>query len=146
MTGYIGSLTREFNLSARLTIQRLRSHHTLSPSQNCKRALHFLAKQPAIHWCCTRSLQIFTLRPLYFAEIEAQSSGVLKWINELENRFLLYKWVLELQQFIENSYDLQITPFQFLKFCNIIVYHLESLFLHENISKINFTLNHILST
>jgi hypothetical protein len=36
--------------------------------------------------------------------------------------------MLELVKFIENSYELQINPFQFLKFCNIIVYHLESLF------------------
>jgi hypothetical protein len=28
---------------------------------------------------------------------------------------------------MENSYELQIDPFQFLKFCNIIVYHLKSL-------------------
>jgi hypothetical protein len=54
--------------------------------------------------------------------------------------------MLKLDKFIENSYEFQITSFQFLKFCNIIVYHLEPMFLHENISKINFSLNHILST
>jgi hypothetical protein len=29
--------------------------------------------------------------------------------------------MLELDLFIENSYELQIDPFQFLNFCNIIV-------------------------
>jgi hypothetical protein len=32
--------------------------------------------------------------------------------------------MLELDQFIENSYELQIDPFQFQKFCNINVYRL----------------------
>jgi acyl carrier protein len=36
--------------------------------------------------------------------------------------------MLELVYFIENSYKIQINPFQFLKFYNIIVYHLVSLF------------------
>jgi hypothetical protein len=46
----------------------------------------------------------------------------------------------------KNSYEVQIYPFQFLKFCNIILYHLESLFCHENSKKINSSLNPILST
>jgi hypothetical protein len=36
--------------------------------------------------------------------------------------------MLELVKFIENPFLVQIDIFQFLKFCNIIVYHLESLF------------------
>jgi hypothetical protein len=54
--------------------------------------------------------------------------------------------VLELVKFIENSFLVQITSFQFLKFCNIILYNLESLFLHENSKKNNLSLNPILNT
>jgi hypothetical protein len=36
--------------------------------------------------------------------------------------------MLELVLIIENSYELQIDPFQFLKICNYIVYHLVALF------------------
>jgi hypothetical protein len=54
--------------------------------------------------------------------------------------------VLELVKFIEISFLVQINPFQFLKFYNIIIYHLESLFWHENSKEINFSLNPILST
>jgi hypothetical protein len=54
--------------------------------------------------------------------------------------------VLELVKFIEISFVVQITPFQFLKFSNIILYHLESLFGHDNSKKNNFPLNPILST
>jgi hypothetical protein len=43
--------------------------------------------------------------------------------------------VLELVKFIEISFLIQINPFQFLNFCNIISYHLESLFCHENSNK-----------
>jgi hypothetical protein len=56
------------------------------------------------------------------------------------------KLIAETCIIIENSYELQIDPFQFLKFCNIIVYHPESLFCHENSKKINFPLDHISST
>jgi hypothetical protein len=42
--------------------------------------------------------------------------------------------------------ELQITSFQFLKFYNFILYHLESLFWHENSKKINFSFNPISST
>jgi hypothetical protein len=45
-----------------------------------------------------------------------------------------------------NSYELQNNPFQFIKFCNIILYHLESLFWHENSKKINSSFNPILNT
>jgi hypothetical protein len=38
------------------------------------------------------------------------------------------KIVLELLKCIENLFLVQIDPFQFLKFCNIIIYHPESLF------------------
>jgi hypothetical protein len=54
--------------------------------------------------------------------------------------------MLELQKFIENSYETQITSFHFLKFCNCILYHLEPLFCHENNIKIYFSPNPILST
>jgi hypothetical protein len=56
------------------------------------------------------------------------------------------KKLLELDKFIENPYLVQINPFQFLKFCNNIVYDLESLFWHENSKKNNFSLNTISST
>jgi hypothetical protein len=36
--------------------------------------------------------------------------------------------MLELVKFIENAYELQIDPFQFLNFCNNIVYPLVPLF------------------
>jgi hypothetical protein len=48
--------------------------------------------------------------------------------------------VLEFVKLIENSYELQINPFHFLKFCNIILYYLEPLFWHENSNKIYFHL------
>jgi hypothetical protein len=35
---------------------------------------------------------------------------------------------IKLVKFKENSFLVQLTPFQFLKFCNIILYHLEPLF------------------
>jgi hypothetical protein len=54
--------------------------------------------------------------------------------------------MLELVKFIENSYLVQIIPFQFLKFCNFIIYHLEPLFGHENNKKLNFPLNPISTT
>ena len=47
---------------------------------------------------------------------------------------------------IENAYEPQITPFQFLKFYNFIIYHLEPLFYHDNSKKINFSFNPISST
>jgi hypothetical protein len=50
--------------------------------------------------------------------------------------------VLELVKFIESLFLVQINPFQFLKFCNIILYHLESLFCHENSKKNNFSLTY----
>jgi hypothetical protein len=56
------------------------------------------------------------------------------------------KIVLELVKRIENSSLIQINPFQFLKFCNIILYHLVSLFGHENNNKINLSFNPISST
>jgi hypothetical protein len=54
--------------------------------------------------------------------------------------------VLELIKIIENPYLVQIEPFHFLNFYNIILYHLGSLFCHENNNKKNFSLNPILST
>jgi hypothetical protein len=48
----------------------------------------------------------------------------------------MYKLVLEFVKIIENPYLVQIEPFQFLKFCNFILYHLEYLFCHENSKKI----------
>jgi hypothetical protein len=54
--------------------------------------------------------------------------------------------MLELVKFIEIPFLIQIDPFQFLKFCNFILYHLEPLFCHENSNKNNFSLNPILST
>jgi hypothetical protein len=54
--------------------------------------------------------------------------------------------MLGIVKFIANSYELQITPFQFLKFCSIILYHLESLFCHDNSKKNNFSFNSISST
>jgi hypothetical protein len=53
----------------------------------------------------------------------------------------MYKLVLELVKIIENPYLVQIEPFQFLKFCNFIIYHLEYLFCHENSKKFNSSLN-----
>jgi hypothetical protein len=47
---------------------------------------------------------------------------------------------------MENPFLVQITSFQFLKFFNNILYHLESLFWHENSKKNNFSLYPILST
>jgi hypothetical protein len=47
---------------------------------------------------------------------------------------------------MENAYELQITPFQLQKFGNIILFHLEYLFLHENNKKFNLSLNPILNT
>jgi hypothetical protein len=58
----------------------------------------------------------------------------------------MYKLVLELVKIIENPYLVQIVPFHFLKFCNFILYHLESLFWHKNSKKIYSTLNPILNT
>jgi hypothetical protein len=84
--------------------------------------------------------------PLDFPEFEAQSRADLKLNKWIENRFLVWKQLLELDKFIENSYLVQIEPFHFLKFCKIILYHLESLFWHENKIKIYFSLNSILST
>jgi hypothetical protein len=54
--------------------------------------------------------------------------------------------MLGIVKFIANSYELQITPFQFLKFCSIILYHLESLFCHDNSKKNNLSFNSISST
>jgi hypothetical protein len=56
------------------------------------------------------------------------------------------KIVLELVKCIENSSLVQINPFQFLNFFNIILYHLVSLFGHENSNKINLSFNRISST
>jgi hypothetical protein len=40
--------------------------------------------------------------------------------------------MLELVKFLENPYELQIDPFQFLNFCNNIVYPFVPLFWHES--------------
>jgi hypothetical protein len=58
----------------------------------------------------------------------------------------MQKQFLKLEKFILNSFLLQIHPFEFLKFCNINVYHLESLFWHENNMRIYFSFNPISST
>jgi hypothetical protein len=58
----------------------------------------------------------------------------------------MFNYVLETCLFIENSYELQINSFQFLKFCNIILHHIEALFCHENSKKIYFSLDPILNT
>jgi hypothetical protein len=49
--------------------------------------------------------------------------------------------MLEFDWFIENAYEVQIDPFQFLKFCNIIVYPLVPLFWHESHTKIVTLIN-----
>jgi hypothetical protein len=54
--------------------------------------------------------------------------------------------MLELVKCIENSFLVQIDPFQFLIFCNIIVYPLVSLFWHERHIKIYLLLNLVLNT
>jgi hypothetical protein len=56
------------------------------------------------------------------------------------------KTILELDKFIENPFLVQIEPFHFLKFCNFILFHSETLFCHENSKKIYFSFNPILST
>jgi hypothetical protein len=89
MADYTGSMTCQSNLGARLAIQQFRSHRTLSPSRNCKRAPHLLAIQPAILWGCALCLQIFTTSPLGFSKFEAQSSTELNGLNELEIGFLI---------------------------------------------------------
>jgi hypothetical protein len=63
----------------------------------------------------------------------------------MENGFLIWKQSLEFDKSIENPYLVQIKRFHFLKFCNIILYHLESLFCPENSKKNNLSLNPILS-
>jgi hypothetical protein len=72
-----------------MVVVRLRSHRTLSPSRNCKRAPHLLAIQPAILWGCALCLEILTPSPLGFSEFEAQYKAYLNCINELEIEYLI---------------------------------------------------------
>jgi hypothetical protein len=101
---------------------------TPSPSHNCKRDPRKPFYQPAVHWNVLCVLRIITPEPLTFLIIAAQSRERKTRLNKLENVFLIQKQLLELVYSIENSFELQITPFQLLNFFNIILFHLESLF------------------
>jgi hypothetical protein len=79
-------------------------------------------------------------------DIDARSRQWIVFKKSVRKRILVLNVLQKLDKFIENLYLVQINPFQFLKFCNIILYHLESLFWHENSKKNNFSLNPILST
>jgi hypothetical protein len=103
-------------------------HFAKEPSGNVE------TNPPSIFRCVWVFRQ-FAQRPLLLSNFGAESREWKIRINELENAFLIQKQFLELVKFLGNSYLVQIDPFQFLKFCNINVYHLESLFWHEKVIK-----------
>jgi hypothetical protein len=140
------SLRWWFNLARLFLTGQQVNRHTSSPYAFYRKAPAESRKQPAVHLVGHLCLKTFC----------ARAPELTRNRGPVQNLFKMNKWI---SKCIFNTKTIartckihikfilvQIDPFRVLKFCNINVYHLESLFWHENSKRINSSLNLISST